>query len=327
VSQIVVFGEAMVRFSPPGRERIEQATDLEMRIGGAELNVAVGVARLGVSSSWISRLPRNPLGRFLENQARQFGVDTSRISWSDTDRMGLYFIEFGAAPRPTSVIYDRADSAMSKIVPGEIDWAAAFEGAKVFHTTGITPALSDGAREATIEALQAAKTAGLTVSFDPNYREKLWSRESAQAVIRPLMEYVDIIVTNRSDAEHILGVSEGDDAEVAHAIADTFGAQVVAIPERREIAPGAHQRRSVAVAGGTRYESKTYDIEMVDMVGGGDSFVAGFLYGWLNADIATAVEYGTAYAALKHTNPGDINYATLEELERTVQGGGMHIGR
>jgi len=327
MSDIVTFGEAMVRLSPPGRERIEQASTLDMRIGGAELNVAIGATRLGLSASWISRLPRNPLGRFMVNQVRQFGVDTSQVLWSDTDRMGVYYIEFGATPRPTSVTYDRADSAFARIHPSEIDWATAFRGAKVFHTTGITPALGDGPLNATREGLIAAKRAGLHVSFDPNYRAKLWSREDARNAIVPLLEHVDILVTNGADASGILGVECETERETAHELSEKYGIPTVAIPGREQATAWGHTRHAVMYADGKHYESNEYRIEMVDMVGGGDSFVSGLLYGILKSDLQLAIEYGVAFAALKHTNPGDINYSTLEELEQIVSGSGHVIGR
>ena len=185
---VVTFGEAMIRLSPPHFERLEQANSLDVRVGGGELNVAVGVSRLGLRSTWVSRLPKNPLGKLMENRARQAGVDTSNLVWSADGRMGLYFLEFGAAPRASSVLYDRANSAISAVKPGEIDWEKVFQGAKWFHTSGITPALSDSAAAVTLEALKAAKRAGATVSYDLNYRGKLWTPDKAQAVQEPMME-------------------------------------------------------------------------------------------------------------------------------------------
>lgn len=327
MSDIVTFGEAMIRLSPPGRERIEQASTLVMRIGGAELNVAIGATRLGLSASWISRLPRNPLGRFMLNQVRQFGVDTSQVLCSDSDRMGVYYIEFGATPRPTNVVYDRADSAFARLDPADIDWSNAFRDARVFHTSGITPALGDGPLSATREGLQAAKRAGLRVSFDPNYRAKLWSRADARKVLVPLLEYVDILVTNGADAAGILGVECETESETAHALSQQYGIPTVAIPGREQATAWGHTRRAVMYSGNELYESKEYQIEMIDMVGGGDSFVSGLLFGILRGDLQSAIEYGVAFAALKHTNPGDINYSTLDELEQVVSGSGHVIGR
>src|SRR5437660_3616859 len=166
MSDIVTFGEAMVRPSPPGFRRLEQTPSLDVQVGGAELNTAVGVARLGRPAAWVSRLTRNPLGRLVANKAREAGVNTDHVVWTDDDRVGLYFLEFGAAPRASSVLYDRKGSAIAGVRPGMVPWARVFAAAKWFHVTGITPALGPGAAEATREALQAARAAGLRTSID-----------------------------------------------------------------------------------------------------------------------------------------------------------------
>ena len=209
---VITFGEAMIRLSPPHFQRLEQTATLDVQVGGGELNVAVGVARLGLTSAWVSRLPQNSLGRLAENRARQAGVDTSHLVWTaDAEsRMGLYFLEFGAAPRASAVLYDRRNSAISAIRPGEVDWKRVMEGARWFHTSGITPALSDSAAAVTREALQAAKQAGLTVSYDLNYRGKLWTPDKAQAVQEPLMEYVDVLITTEEDTNVVFKINAED---------------------------------------------------------------------------------------------------------------------
>src|SRR5438477_10635401 len=164
--EVITFGEAMVRLSPPNFRRLEQARSLELFVGGAELNTAVGLARLGHSAAWVSRLTRNPLGRLIANHAREAGVSTEHVLWTDEDRVGVYFLEFGAAPRASSVLYDRKGSAIAHIRPGMVDWATVFDGARWFHVTGITPALSATAAEATKEALTAARAAGISTSID-----------------------------------------------------------------------------------------------------------------------------------------------------------------
>src|SRR5882762_1165441 len=195
---LVTFGEAMVRLTQPDFQRLEQARSFDAYVGGGELNVAVAAARLGVASRWVSRLPENALGHMIANAARQQGVD-ARIEWSNDDRAGLYFAELGAAPRGSSVLYDRGASAISRIAPGTVDWQAVFEGARWFHVSGITPALSESAAKVTAESLLAAKKAGLTVSYDLNYRGKLWSAGKARAVQEPLMEHVDVLMTTEED--------------------------------------------------------------------------------------------------------------------------------
>src|SRR5206468_7708047 len=176
---VITFGEAMIRLAPPNFRRLEQALSLDVQVGGAELNTAVGLARLGHSAAWVSRLTRNPLGRLVANKAREAGVSTDHIVWTDDDRIGLYFLEFGAAPRASSVVYDRKGSAIAAVRPGTVPWATVFAGAKWFHVTGITPALGTGAAETTREALQAARAAGLKTSIDLNHRAKLWSNAEA----------------------------------------------------------------------------------------------------------------------------------------------------
>lgn len=339
---VVTFGEAMIRFSPPHYQRLEQATSLDVQIGGGELNVAVGVSRLGLKSTWVSRLPKNPLGRLMENRVRQAGVDTSNLLWTSGDRLGLYFVEFGAAPRASSVLYDRAHSAISAIRPGEVNWKNVFAGARWFHTSGITPALSDSAAQVTREALQAAKQAGVTVSYDLNYRGKLWTPEKAQAVQEPLMEFVDVLITTEEDTGVVFKIkAEGrtDDRgfkeisaesykQVAQQLEKKFHFKAVAITLRENPLVWRNTWTAVAYAEGKFYEDVKYDLEIVDRVGGGDSFSAGFIYGRLSKNsYDAAVRYGNAFSALKHTNPGDFNWATLEEVEKLLKGASLRVAR
>src|SRR5437868_478746 len=192
---VVTFGEAMIRLAPPGFRRLEQAQALEVQVGGAELNAAVALARLGRSAAWVSRLTRNPLGRLLANKAREAGVNTDHVVWTDDDRVGLYFLEFGAAPRASSVLYDRKGSAIAAVRPGTVPWAAVFAGARWFHVTGITPALSPAAAQTTRAALQAARAACLSTSIDLNYRAKLWTQAEAGRWMTELMGHCDVLVT------------------------------------------------------------------------------------------------------------------------------------
>src|SRR5215469_5521987 len=186
---VITFGEAMVRLSPPNFRRLEQADSLDVLVGGAELNTAVALARLGRKTAWVSRLTRNPLGQLIAGRARAAGVDTEHILWTDEDRVGLYFLEFGAAPRASSVLYDRKDSAIANIRPAMVPWSRVFSGAKWFHVTGITPALSATAAETTREALRAAHAAGVRTSIDLNYRAKLWNQSEAGKWMTAFMPY------------------------------------------------------------------------------------------------------------------------------------------
>lgn len=340
--EVVTFGEAMLRFVPPHFQRLEQTTSFDVQVGGGELNVAVGASRLGLKSTWVSRLPNNPLGRLLENRVRQAGVDTSHVVWAKEGRLGLYFVEFGAAPRPSSVLYDRAHSAISAIKPGEVDWKKIFDGAKWFHTSGITPALSDSAAGATREALQAAKQGGLTVSYDLNYRAKLWSAEKAQAVQEPLMEYVDVLITTEEDTSVVFKIkAEGktDDRgfkevsaerykEVARRLQEKFRFKAVAITLRENPLVWRNTWTAIAYAEGKFYDDVKYELEIVDRIGGGDSFSAGFIYGCLvKKSYEAAVRYGNAFSALKHTIPGDFNWATLAEVETLLKGTSLRVAR
>ena len=342
MTDVVTFGEAMIRLAPPHFQRLEQAATLDVQIGGGELNVAVGVSRLGLKSCWVSRLPKNPLARLMENRVRQAGVDTSAIVWTEDGRVGLYFVEFGAAPRPSSVLYDRAHSAISAIQPGEVDWKKVFAGARWFHTSGITPALSDSAAAVTREALEAAKQAGVTVSYDLNYRGKLWSPDKAQAVQEPLMEFVDVLITTEEDTGVVFKIKASgktDDRgfkeissesykDVAQRLQERFKFKAVAITLRENPLVWRNTWTAIAYAGGKFYQDVKYDLEIVDRVGGGDSFSAGFIYGFLAKDsYEAAVRYGNAFSALKQTIPGDFNWSTLEEVEKLLKGASLRVSR
>ena len=327
MAQVVTLGEAMLRLSPPDFHRLEQANSFDVKVGGGELNVAVGVARLGIESAWVSKLPDNPLGRMVRNKAREQGVDTSGIVWSKSGRVGIYFLEFGASPRASSVLYDRAGSAVSTLAPGEVDWPKAFDGCKLFHVSGITPALSKSCAEATFEAIKAAKAAGAKVSYDVNYRKKLWSPEEANACLAPMMELVDILITTEEDTGIVFGIREPSYQQVAVKLDKRFGFEVVAITLREDLSVLRNNWSTFAYAGGKFHESAKYSCELVDRVGAGDSFTAGFIYGYLTGDVQKGVDYGTAYSALKHSISGDLNWATLEEVENQLKGAGSRIQR
>jgi 2-dehydro-3-deoxygluconokinase len=339
---VVTFGEAMVRLSPPHFQRIEQATSLDVNVGGGELNVAAGVCRLGLTSTWVSRLPKNPLGRLVEHRVQHAGVDSSRLIWSDDGRQGIYFLEFGAAPRASSVLYDRANTAISAIKPGEVAWKEIFSNARWFHTSGITPALSDSAAAVTLEALKAAKAAGVTVSYDLNYRGKLWKPDKAQAVQEPMMEFVDVLITTEEDTNVVFKIraekheSQEDFAqvsaepyrEIARRLQEKFKFRAVAITLRENPLVWRNTWTAIAYAEGKYFDDVKYELEIVDRLGGGDSFSAGFIYGYLaKKSWADAVRYGTAFSALKHTIPGDFNWSSLAEVESLLKGASLRVAR
>jgi len=324
---VVTLGETMIRLVPPDFERLEQASSLKVTVGGSELTVAAGVCRLGLSAAWVSRLPDNPLGRMVRNKAREQGVDTSHMVWSDEDRMGLYFVEYGASPRASKVLYDRANSAISRIKPGEIDWSRVLSGARLFHTSGITPALSDSAALVTEKALETAKEVGCLVSYDLNYRARLWSQEKAREVQTPFMKYVDVLLTTEADTKRVFGIEREDYNQVAVELAEKFGFKVVTITMRGNPSIWRNTWTAIAYANGTFYDDVTYEIEVVDRVGGGDNYTAGFLYGYLTEGVAKGVRYGNAFSALKQTSWGDLNWTTLEEVEALLKGAGLRISR
>jgi len=334
---VVTFGEAMLRLSPPDFQRLEQASSFNVVVGGGEMNVAVAVARLGLRSAFVTRVPATPLGRMIINKTREHGVDASHIIVSqDTghgrDRTGLYFAEFGAKPRASSVLYDRHNSAIANIRPGEVDWESILAETRLFHLSGITPAISKNAALVTVETLQAAKKAGALVSFDLNFRVKLWSGEEAGKCLAPLMQYVDILITTEEDTNRVFGISGDDYHQIAIDLNKRFGLNVVTITLRDTPSVWINNWAAIAYHGGQFYGDVTYEgLEMVDRIGSGDSYAAGFICGYLTGegDIQRAVRYGNALSALKHSIPGDLNWSTLDEVEKLIKSGpgNMRISR
>jgi len=327
MTDVVTFGECMLRLSPPDFQRLEQATMLNVTVGGSELNVAAGVARLGLTSAWVSRLPENPLGRMVRNKAREMGVDVSHLLWSKDDRLGLYFVEYGASPRASSVLYDRAVSAISRVQPGQVDWGTVLQGSRLFHVSGITPALSDSAAAVTAEAIRAAKAGGALVSYDLNFRAKLWSQAKAREIQTPLMDDVDVLITTEEDTERVFGITGSDYREVARILAERFRLKVVAITLRGTPSVWRNTWSALVYADGRFYDDVAYEIEVVDRVGSGDTFSAGFLFGYLTKGVEYGLKMGNAFAALKHSSWGDFNWATREEAEALIQGAGLRIVR
>ena len=312
---LVTFGEGLVRLSPPDRQPLERASRFDAHVGGAELNVAVGAARLlgAGRTRWVSRLPDNALGRFVEGTARIHGVDT-RVEWATEGggRVGLYFLEQGSAPRQSSVVYDRAGSAFSKVAPGSIDWTVQLQGARWFHVSGITPALSESCATVAAEALKAAKNAGLTTSYDVNFRVKLWNAFRARAVQEPLMQYVDLLVVSEEDARTVFDVP-GESAErIARALAKRFDVGAVAVTVRES----AEGLGAVVVADGAAYTAPRHEVVVVERVGTGDAFTAGLVASRLeNSGWQESLEFATAMAALKLTMHGDYFLGDRADVE------------
>ena len=326
-NDIITFGEAMVRLSPPNFRRLEQASSLDVLVGGAELNTAVGLARLGHKTAWVSRLTNNPLGRLIANRAREAGVNTDHVLWTDEDRVGVYFLEFGAAPRASSVLYDRKGSAIAAVRPGMVNWGKVFAGGKWFHVTGITPALSQGAAEATREALQAARAAGLRTSIDLNYRIKLWSQVDAGRWMSEFMQFCDVLITTEEDTERVFGITGKDYEDIAGQLARRFPLQVVAVTLRDNPLVWKNTWTAIAWQKGTIFRTRSYEVEIVDRLGAGDSFAAGLIHGLLESDLQKGLDYGVAASAIKHSIPGDFAWITVAEVEAILKGGGLRISR
>lgn len=318
--EVAALGEAMVRLTPPGTARLESATTLQVDIGGAELNVLAGLARLRHPTTWLSRLPENALGRLIETRARAAGVGTASLSWLADSRAGLYFLEEGAAPRASTVVYDRRDSAFSTLTADDVD-PAAFAGLRYFHVTGITPALSPGCHDATFAALRAARESGCAVSFDPNYRANLWSVAAARAVYQTIVPYVDVLFASTEALRTFFDATAGDDLAAARQVAERWGIRAVALTGRIQRGARACMLSARALVDGEDLRAPDYDVEIVDRLGGGDAFAAGFLHGLLTGDPDAAIRFGAALGALQHTTPGDFPMVTFDEVAELAAAG------
>jgi len=336
--RIVSFGEIMLRLKSPAHERLFQSPALEASFGGGEANVAVSLALLGESAAFVSAVPDNPIGESALRELRRYSVDCQAIKRAK-GRLGIYFLEAGANQRPSSVVYDREGSCISAVKPGDFNWAEIFKGADWFHTTGITPALSQSLADATLEAIKAAKAAGLSVSIDLNYRKKLWNYgKKAPEIMRELASYADLIIANEEDVQMCLGL-EPEKTDVGAGKLDSGQYRLLAEKVKREypklkaVAITLRESRSAdkngwsaILHGSAGFQvSRAYDIDdIVDRVGGGYSFSAGLIYGLLNfdGDEAKALEFATAASALKHAIPGDFNLTTKAEVETLLKGDG-----
>ncbi|MCX7665073.1 MAG: sugar kinase [Gemmataceae bacterium] len=326
---VVAFGEAMLRLTPPNFRRIEQTYQFDLEIGGAELNTLVGLACLGRSVAWVSRICDNPLGRLLCNRVRETGVKTDHVQLVPEGRVGLYFLEQGAAPRPDAVYYDRIGSTVSLTRTGRLDWPKILSGAKWFYLTGITPAISASCAAVALEALQTAKGLGLWVCLDPNYRSMLWSVESATRWLNEAISFVDVLITNPEDAQRFFSLKNDQEPEnVCRGLLEQYPQlQAVALTTRETLSVWKNR---ITGYGGDRqsfFRSPCYEVEIVDRLGAGDAFAAGLLHGLLEGDLQKGVEWGMAAAALKHTIPGDLPWLRSEEIEALRQGSGLKIRR
>lgn len=334
--KVVTFGEIMLRLQTYNHERFIQARGLEATYGGGEANVAVSCANYGLDTSFVTKLPSNPIGDACLAEIRKHNVGTADIARGG-ERLGIYYCEKGASQRPSNVVYDRAHSSIATASKEDFDWDKIFDGADWFHFTGITPALGDNVAEICLIACKAAKAKGVTISCDLNFRKKLWTSEKAGKVMGALMEYVDVCIANEEDAEKVFGIhaantdvtggkiSDEGYKDVARQLVDRFGCSHVAITLRESISASENDW-SALLYDAKKDEfckSKKYHMMIVDRVGGGDSFGGGLIYSMLSGKSnQESIEFAVAASCLKHTIEGDMNLVTVAEVENLMKGDG-----
>lgn len=332
MSKVVTFGEIMLRLAPENYLRIVQSDKLCATFGGAEANVAVSLANYGVDAAFVTRLPAHEVGKAAVCSLRKYGVDTSHIAYGG-ERVGIYYCEKGASQRPSKVIYDRAHSSISAAARSDFDWKKIFDGAKWFHFTGITPALSDGVAEICLDAVKTAKKLGLTASCDLNYRKKLWSKQKAGEVMCELCKYVDYCIANEEDAKDVFGIAAADTdlttgklshegyVDVARQLAERFGFKKVAITLRGSISASDNDWAGMLYSDGKASFSPQYHVRIVDRVGGGDSFGGGLIYSLLSGySDQDAINFAVAASCLKHSIEHDFNLMSVSEVKSLADG-------
>lgn len=336
--QFVTFGEIMLRLRSMEHERLFQTKELEATFGGGEANVAVSLSIFGKDAKFVTALPDNAVGEAAIRELRKYGVNTNDITISDKGRVGIYFLETGANQRPSSVVYDRANSSIALATPQDFDFKKIFKDAKWFHITGITPAISQESADCSLEAMKAAKEAGCTVSIDLNYRKKLWKYgKDAPSVMRTLVPFADVVIANEEDIQKCLGIAADSDVtsgeldtevykKLAKKVKDQFpNVSHVAIT-LRESKSADRNGWSAALSGKTGfYLSRHYEMtDIIDRVGGGDSFAAGMIFGLSEypEDEEYALNYAVAASCLKHSINGDFNLSRKSEVEALCKGDG-----
>lgn len=332
MSKVVLFGEIMLRLSPEGFNRFVQADKFNVNYGGSEANVSFSLANFGVNSTFVTKLPNNEIGQSAYNKLRQYGVITSNIIMNG-ERLGIYYLEKGASQRPSKVIYDRSNSAIANAQIKDFDWDKIFKDTNWFHFSGITPALSDSLAEICLIACKKAKELNINVSCDLNYRAKLWSQNKANKVMSKIMHYVDVCIANEEDIEKVFGINAKNTdvnkgtldynsyKDVSKKVLNKFNLSKIACTLRTSKSASDNKWTAILYDGNSFYQSNEYDIHIVDRVGGGDSFVAGLIYGFLNnLSNQESLEFATAASCLKHSIEGDFNLVSVEEVKSLVSG-------
>jgi 2-dehydro-3-deoxygluconokinase len=347
---LLALGECMIRLSPPGHQRIELSPVLEIYAGGGEYNVAYALSRYGMRTSWVSRLVDNPLGQFIKNHARTSGMDVSEVVWvpydgvGRADRIGLNFTEVGIGVRASVTMYDRGNTAIAHMKAGEVDWKRIFgtRGVRWFHTGGIFTALSDSCADVALESMKAAHDAGTIVSYDLNFRSKLWSSTKAIDVTKKLVPYIDVLIGNEEDFQKVLGFEvqgtdehlkklpiEGYKNMVEKVVATYPHVRAVGTTLREVVSGLVNNWSAIMYYDGQFYHSRRYEnLEIEDRVGGGDGFCSGFVYGLLHDKAPQeCVEMGAAHGALLQSTRGDTSMVTMEEIKHVMGGGSARIKR
>ncbi|GAB4118356.1 MAG: sugar kinase [Roseiflexaceae bacterium] len=314
---LTTFGEIMLRLSVPAGTRLEQAQGFAVHAGGAEANMATALAYLGRRCAWHGALPESPLGRLATGGMRLAGVNLDSVIWQPDGRMGSYYVEFSAPPRPIQVVYDRADSCTARMLPEQLNWPALFD-TRLIHLTGITPAISANCHEITEQIVDRARQAKIPYVLDINYRAKLWSTEAAAAVLRPLAAGAAILLCSRADAERVFGI-RGEPQQVAEQLCAQLGA------ERAVVTIGAEG--VVAWDGQQALREAALPVQIIDRLGAGDALAAGVIHGFLDGDLGQGLRYGVALAALALSQHGDAVVTTLAEVDRLASHAGTMITR
>jgi 2-dehydro-3-deoxygluconokinase len=322
-NKVVTIGEIMMRLSTPGFTRFVQADSMDVVYAGSEANVAVSLSLFGVPAAHVTRFPDNDLGKAATQALERYGVDVRHIVYG-SERIGVYFLENGAMQRPSRIIYDRFNSAFAHIAPEHVDWDKILDGVSWFHYTGITPAISQGAADVCLVGAKKARSKGITVSGDINYRRNLWQYgKVARDVMPALIQQTDIVVAGMTDFENCAGIKGADFIDTCRLAMENFPNIKKITSTHRESVSSSHNRmRAQLWDGSSLYTSREYDLtHIVDRVGTGDAYMAGLIYGWLNkkSDQQT-LEFAIAACALKHSVPGDVNLVTVEEVEALQSG-------
>ena len=332
MSRIVTFGEIMMRLNPEGYFRFVQANRFEATYAGGEANVAVSLSNYGQDAAFVSKVPAHEIGQAAINELRYYGVDVRQVVRGGS-RLGIYFAEKGASQRPSKVIYDRAGSSISQAAAADFDWEAIFDGADWFHFTGITPALGGALPQICLEACQTAKRLGIQVSCDLNYRKKLWSREEAGRIMGDLMPYVDVCIGNEEDARDVFGIAAADTdlntgklsqdgyVSVARQLTDRYHFKKVAITLRGSLSASDNTWAGMLYSGGRAFFSTTYQVHIVDRIGGGDSFSGGLIHGLLSGwEDQKVIDFAAAASCLKHSIEHDFNVVSVDEVQSLAEG-------